>query len=165
MLSLVYKYSEGISFHKAIWLFPIAFTLHVAEEICCFTAWAQKYASPGFTFDSYLKIHITGIVVSFLTAFILSKYPKKVLAFPLFAFVIIPAIFWNMFFHVGATVYFGSYCPGVVTAVLIYIPLFLLVTKSALKDGLLKRNSAFLAIIIAGVFHFFEVGHNVFKAW
>lgn len=164
-LVLIQEFFNSLSFRKAIWLFPVAFALHVAEEICCFTAWAQKYASPDFTFDSYLKIHAAGIISAFLAAFFLSKYPKRFLVFLFFTFLFAPAVFWNVFFHAGATVYFGTYCPGVVTALVIYIPVFVVVTKTALKEGLLVRKSAGLVIAIAGVFHFFEVGHNVFKAW
>jgi uncharacterized protein with HXXEE motif len=40
-------------------------------------------------------------------------------------------------FHVGASVFTRSYCPGMITAVVIYLPLFALITDLAHKEGLL----------------------------
>ena len=36
------------TFREAVWLFPPAFLLHVAEEAPQFTAWVRRYASPQF---------------------------------------------------------------------------------------------------------------------
>lgn len=39
-----------LSFRQAVWFFPLAFALHVREEVSQFTNWARTYASPQFTF-------------------------------------------------------------------------------------------------------------------
>jgi hypothetical protein len=48
---LIAQWIAGLTFREAIWLFPFAFTLHVLEEVRQFTAWANRYASPQFTFQ------------------------------------------------------------------------------------------------------------------
>lgn len=156
---------NSFSFRQAVWLFPVAFSLHVTEEVCCFTAWAQKYASPEFTFNDYLKIHFAGVVLAVLAALILWLYANKILVFLFFAFMFAPAVFWNVFFHVGATVYFGTYCPGLITALIIYLPLFAFISRKALNDRLLTSWTAMIVLALSGVFHTLEVGHNVFKVW
>jgi hypothetical protein len=83
----------------------------------------------------------------------------------MFALFFLPARFWNVFFHVGATIFFRAYCPGVVTALCIYPPVVYLVSRCALKDRLLNAASGAAALVAAGVYHLWEAEHNVFKAW
>jgi hypothetical protein len=45
------QFLAGLSFREAVWLFPLAFTLHVLEEIRQFTPWANRYASPTESLD------------------------------------------------------------------------------------------------------------------
>jgi hypothetical protein len=154
-----------MTFREAVWLFPLAFTLHVLEELPRFTMWAQRYASSDFTFGDYLKIHIAGIITAFIAAAVLYSYPNKILVFLFFAFMFTPAIFFNVFFHAGATVYFRAYCPGLATSLILYLPLFFIVSQRALSEDLISGKLAIVSFVIAGFFHAAEVGHNVFKAW
>ena len=64
-----------------------------------------------------------------------------------------------------ATVKYRTYCPGVITAALLYPPVIYLLTQSAWREGLLSPSAWVATVLIAGVFHFCEVGHDVFKAW
>ena len=47
----------SLRFRDAVWLFPIAYTLHVLEELPQFTNWAQRYANASFTMRDCLKQH------------------------------------------------------------------------------------------------------------
>jgi Protein of unknown function with HXXEE motif len=95
--------------------------------------------------------------------FLLFSYRSLVFLF--FAFMLLPAMLWNIGFHISATVRYRTYCPGVMTAVLLYPPVIYLLTQSAWREGLLSTHTWVAAVLIAGVFHTWEVGHNVFKAW
>ena len=154
-----------MTFREAVWLFPFAFTLHVLEELPRFTTWAREYASPTFTFREYLTIHVAGIIGAFIAAALLYFFPNKVLVFLFFAFTFTPAIFFNVFFHAGATVYFRAYCPGLVSALILYLPLFFFVSQRALNEGLISGKLMIVSFIVAGFFHTAEVGHNVFKVY
>jgi hypothetical protein len=92
-------------------------------------------------------------------------FPNRGVTFLVYAFFFLPAMFWNVLFHAGAAVLFRAYCPGLVTAVCIYPPVVYVVTRRAFGDGLLNAESGSVALVIAGAFHLWEVGHNVFKAW
>src|SRR3989442_9388361 len=50
------------TFRHAVWLFPVAFLLHVFEEWPNFTTSARRYASNLFTPQDYEMIHIAGII-------------------------------------------------------------------------------------------------------
>jgi len=51
------------------------------------------------------------------------------------------------------------------SAVAIYLPLFAVITALAYGEGLLGMGALIATLVLAGVFHAWEVGHNVFKAW
>jgi hypothetical protein len=146
-------------------LFPVAFILHVIEEYPGFIFWARRYASPQFTRSDYLRVHIAGIIGAFIAAAIVSYRPNRAVVLLFLTFVFTPAVFYNTVFHSGATFYFGAYCPGVVTALLFYLPLFWLLSTLAIRENLIGARLWLLSFSIAGVFHAAEVGHNVFKAW
>ena len=107
----------SLNFRQAVWLFPIAYTLHVLEELPLFTSWARRYASPAFTMRDYLVIHMTGIVVAFVAPLVINRFPHRAVIFGFFAFIFTPAVCFNILFHAGATVAFGAYSPGLLTAV------------------------------------------------
>ena len=155
----------SLSLEKAVWLFCPAFALHVLEEWPRFTGWAKRYASPRYTQRDYNVIHTAGVAASLLAALIVWRFPNRPVTFMSFAFVFARSVLFNAFFHVGASVLTRSYCPGMITAVVIYLPLFALIADLAYQEGLLDVGSLLVTLAIAGVFHIWEVGHNVFKAW
>ena|SRR5262252_252435 len=117
---LIAQWIAGLTFREAVWLFPFAFTLHVLEEVRQFTKWANRHASPHFTFQEYLKIHLAGIVAAFIATAAIWFFPNKVVVFIFFTFIFTPAVFFNILFHAGATAAFGAYCPGLLTALTVY---------------------------------------------
>lgn len=156
---------SSLSFGTAVWLFCPAFALHVLEEWPRFTSWARSYASPQFTKRDYDVIHTAGLAASLLAALTVWYFPNRPVIFIFFALVFSPSVLFNTIFHVGASVLTRNYCPGMITAVVIYLPLFALITDLAYKEGLLGTGSLLATLLIAGVFHTWEVGHNVFKTW
>ena len=155
----------SLSLGQAVWLFCPAFALHVLEEWPRFTVWANRYASPRYTQGDYNVIHTAGGAASLLAALIVWRFPNRPVTFMFFAFFFAPSVLFNAFFHVCASVLTRSYCPGMITAVVIYLPLFALITDLAYKEGLLGVGSLLVTLVIAVIFHTWEVGHNVFKAW
>jgi hypothetical protein len=154
-----------LTFAQAVWLFCPAFVLHVLEEWPRFTDWARRHASVRFTQRDYNSIHVAGIAASLLAALLVSRFPNRPVVFLFFAFLFTPAVLFNSIFHVAASVVTRSYCPGALTAVAIYLPLFTVTTMLAFKENLLDMGTLIASLVLAGVFHVWEVGHNVFKAW
>jgi len=155
----------GLSFREGVWLFPIVFTLHVLEELPRFTEWARRYASERFTHQDYLRVHSAGPILSPLSAGAISLFPNQWTVLCFFALVFAPAVLFNSLFHAGATLQSGAYCPGLFTAISLYLPVFYILCRLALREGLLSNNTMILGLLVAGVFHAVEVGHNLYKAW
>jgi hypothetical protein len=87
------------------------------------------------------------------------------LFFVSFAFIFAPNLFFNTPFHAGATVVTQEYCAGVITALTLYLPIFFLVSSVAWRENLLDLRKLIAVLIVAGSFHIWEVGHNVYEAW
>lgn len=68
----------------------------------------------------------------------------------------------NSLFHVGATALSGVYCPGLITALLLYPPLFWHLSQLAYRDGLLTNTLGLVAFSIAVVIHTMDVATSVF---
>ncbi len=164
-LDVIAQFLSRLTFREAVWLFPFFFTLHVLEELPQFTTWAQRHASTAFSRIDYIKIHLAGIVTAFMASAVIWYFPNRIVLFVFFAFIFTPAIFYNTLFHAGATAYFGVYCPGLLTALVLYVPLYFFLSTLAFREGLLSKRLGLISFVIAGLFHAAEVGHNVFKAW
>ncbi len=152
-------------FSRIVWLFPVAYALHVLEELPHFTNWARQYANASFTMRDYLTVHITGVIVAVAAPLLIRYFPNRAVIFLFFAFVFTPALFFNIIFHAGATAVFGAYCPGLLTAITIYPVTFLVVGRQALRENLISSRAAMISFFLAGLFHAADVSHNVFKAW
>jgi hypothetical protein len=91
-------------------------------------------------------------------------FPNKGVVFLFFTFIFTPAVFFNIFFHAGATAAFGAHCPGLLTALTVYPPLFCLISRLAFSEGLLTNKLGWISFLNAGLVHAADVSHNVFKA-
>ena len=155
----------ALTFRRVVWFLPVVFALHITEEWPHFTEWAQHYASAQFTQSAYTFIHLSGLAGNVLLAALFSRWRNRVALFLFFSAFLLPTFFWNIGFHVGATVLFGVYCPGVITALFLYPPVVCTVVRRALEEDLLSVRSCSVALVIGGFVHCWEVGHDVFNAW
>jgi hypothetical protein len=156
---------RSFGFSQAIWMFPAAFIFHVAEEWPNFITWAQQYASTAYSSQDYVRIHLAGIVVALLSTALITHFKARPLVFLWFAFIVMPSLFWNMFFHACSTLVFHTYSPGTITAIALYPIVFYLISNRAINQRLIARKFWIIALWVAGIFHTWEVGHNVFRRW
>jgi hypothetical protein len=154
-----------LGFRSAVLLFPIATALHVLDEWPGFPRWARRFASPRYSDRAYLITHALAVAMALATAALLRALPVPWLSFAFFAFVLGPGVFCNALFHAAASAWSRSLCPGVITGVLLYLPLSGLLAGLALREGLLTFPALLAALVIAAAFHTLEVGHNVFDRW
>ena len=153
-----------LPFGWLVWFAALAFVLHVAEEwLGGFTEWVQGQVNPHYTQTHYRRIHVAGMVVGLLGAGVLTIYPNTVLLVIYFATIATPWFVWNSMFHVGATVRWRRYCPGVVTAVVVYMPFSIVLVASVIREHLVPGRWLVLAAGIGLVIHALEVRKNVFR--
>lgn len=156
-----------MSFKNLQWLFPIAVTLHNGEEAIWMPGWSSAHAAqlplhpPGALEIRWALIALTvaAFVVTYLSA---RKGPQSVWAYLLFGSIV--TMLANVFVpHVPATLMFRSYTPGVVTAVLINLPVMSWLAVCAVRDDWVSggRAVAFGAavpvLLGAAIFIFFLI--------
>ena len=135
-----------MSFLTVIWLLPIAVALHEAEE-WNILRWEQR----NFV-DLPTKTDAT--VRTFLVFFTLFGFLWTTLAAlphspTIAAYVILPfaaGAFLNTLQHVYYTVYFKQYAPGVITSVLVYLPVVVYMTAKAIEEHLVA--TAYVAVLV-----------------
>jgi len=144
-----------VRYDKLQWLFPIAVTLHNAEEAIWMPGWATDHAaqlpiaSPGSA-----KIRIALLVLT-LTAFLLTylsarRGPRSVWAYLTFGYIV--AVLLNVFVpHVPIAIVVRGYAPGVVTAVLINLPAMSYLAMRAVRDGWVGGKKAVAAAILVPI--------------
>lgn len=157
---------QHLSFNSAILVFPVAVVVHVLEEWPRFPRWARRFASPRYSDREYALTHALAVLGAVIAVAILRAFPAHcLLSAAFFAIVFGPGVFWNAWFHAGATVLTRTYCPGVVTGLAVYLPLSILLIVLAVRDGLVTPRFLFIAFGIGALVHIVEVGHTVFKRW
>jgi|SRR6516165_6135484 hypothetical protein len=152
---------RSLPFRQAVWLFPLATALHFLEEAPHFTDWATMYAWAGYTRARWKRVHGVGMIYAVAFSALVSLFPNRHIVFLFFALCFSESIF-NSLFHTGATAIFGVYCPGLITALILYPPLFWYLNSMAYYEGLLTNSLGLLAFAVAGVIHTADVATSVF---
>lgn len=127
-----------MTFRKLQWFFPIAVTLHNAEEAIWMPPWSASHAAQ-------LPVHPPGAVeiIAALVAFTAAAFavtylsvrrgPESVWAYLTFGYIV--AMLANVFVpHVPAAIVFHGYAPGLVTAVLINSPVMSILVIRMLRE-------------------------------
>ena len=151
----------ALSFRQAVWLFPLATALHFLEEAPQFSNWARTHALPGYTRKRWARIHGIGLAYAIAFSALVSLFPSRLAVFLFFA-LCFSEILFNTLFHASATAFFGVYCPGLITALILYPPLFWFLSQIASHQGLLSSSVWLWALAIAGVIHTLDVAASVF---
>lgn len=152
-----------INFDSALWLCPVAYGLHILDEYPRLVGWVQRHINPQFTAAHYRRVHLTGLVTLIIAPLAHRHYPSPQLTLALFTWLLTPGFFCNVFFHAGASFRYRSYSPGLMTAMVIYLPFYGLLCQLAWRDGRLDAWQWLISTVLAALLHFVEVRHNVIR--
>lgn len=152
----------GLSLRQAVWLFPLAFALHVLEEAPQFTHWVNRHASRRFTARDFVRNNSMGMIAALFACTLISIAPNRIVVFVAFATVFTQTLVFNALFHVGATAAYGVYSPGLITSLTIYPALFWYLSRLAYHEALLSNSSGLIALLIAGTIHAYVVTVQVY---
>jgi hypothetical protein len=152
----------AVPFKRLVWLVPIAFALHEAEEWNILGWYHVHFTNPPDSTQLAVYTWLVFIsVVAFAWTGLACLLPKKACAMLVLPFA--TTIFANALQHVYWTVAFRDYAPGVVASVLTNIPTILLVTWHGLRNGLLPWPYVLVcyALAIPQVVGVVQAGHTV----
>lgn len=126
-----------MSFRRLQWLFPIAVTLHNGEEALFMPAWDVAHSNQIPLHPRaaviWLALLLLTAIAYVITALSAKRGPQSVWAYLLFGYI--AATWVNVFVpHIPAAIFFRGYAPGVITAVLINLPLMSILLFQVVRD-------------------------------
>ena len=138
-----------------VFLFPIAFGLHVTEEFVFpggFISWDNvfrpKYVDTPGSF--YVKVNVIPGVASVLAALGAFDYAGKYSFFGIRSWLaFLSFMTWNAFFHVRGAAHTRSYSPGMITGVFLLVPLTIVSYVHFWNAGVIDSVSMALCVAVA----------------
>jgi hypothetical protein len=111
-----WEYRDG----SLLWLFVPAYIIHVAEEwFAGFAAWVAQFAGRPVPGDAFFAIN--GIALLLLIAAVRASTRNQSNGWMAIAIATIALV--NTMSHAAGAVFTQSYSPGLVSAVILYVPL------------------------------------------
>jgi hypothetical protein len=140
-----------MSFRRMQWLFPFAVAIHNSEEAVFMPSWVSHHAGQIPLHPSAEAIR-GGLVLLTLGAFAITTLSarrgrRSIWAYLLFGYI--AAMLINVFVpHIPATLISRSYTPGVVTAVLINLPVMSILLLLAVRDQWVSGGKATVSALL-----------------
>jgi hypothetical protein len=129
---------------------PVVFVLHVLEEAPFFVAWINDRVTPPISERTFLTVNAVGLVITLGVALSLLASRERMTGLVAAAWVGF-LMLANGLFHLVATVATRGYCPGVVTGVLLYLPLSLLFIRGVARETQVPAIVAVAAALVGAV--------------
>jgi len=134
-----------------VWLLPLAFIFHLLEEYFAdpgLAAWISDFFDTDLSINDFIFINAIAFGILFLFAITYTFWNAN----NMILLAIGTLFFVNGIIHLLASLYTLSYVPGIVTGLVIYIPLGLVVFKKIVP--LLSEKQAVLGISIGILIQF-----------
>jgi Protein of unknown function with HXXEE motif len=129
------------TFEQTVLLYPLVTLAHVCEEWRRFTRWAQRHGSPRYSRRQYVVTHLAAIALATSGALLVRAFPSGLATLAFIGLLFGPSIACSALFHIGASLLTRRYCPGVVTSVVLYLPVALLIlSRSTVAATMLRRS-------------------------
>jgi hypothetical protein len=143
------------------WIPLAAAALHIIEEFVWpggFAAWYRQYhpAIARSVSARYLVIVNAILLGVCALAGVLGFTPRGAALF----LTILAVLFGNAIFHLAATIRLRRYSPGVVTGVLLYLPLGVYGYSAVLSAHLASAETAIAAAILGGAYQTISVANH-----
>jgi len=143
---------DTVPIDRLLWLVPIFFMLHNMEEAPFMEQWSKRL--PMKLPISYsTRQFVIAVTLITLSGFLFTYYGVEHLHNSIGYLLVLQfqiVLLLNAFIpHIGATIRFRMYSPGVVTATLITIPFSLYLFHRALTENILTWNQIWILLGIA----------------
>jgi hypothetical protein len=159
---MIAQWDSLLELSAVIWLFPVVFMLHDLEEIITVEKWLAtnkkrvmnglpaglvRFLEPSLrmtTAQFAAAVTCLFVILSLATLLAAVTLPEGTYL-PVFL-VCLHVLFLNVFSHLGHTLQFRCYTPGVVTAVLVVLPYALYAYYRLLASGAVTWGTLFATL-------------------
>jgi hypothetical protein len=135
-----------IKIERLILLSPLIFILHVAEEAPGFVVWFNSLVERGISQRLFLTVNISALVITVFIATAVAIAKTKgavILALSWLSFL----MFANALLHIVGTMAHDRYSPGVITAMILYLPYFLWFLYRSIRQYSISTLTASIVIV------------------
>lgn len=140
------------SYYRLIWLLPIAFAAHIAEEyLTGFPRYAGEISGHAMELPLFLGGNIAFIAIMALLVRWAAKTRSAKASFWLLTWAA-GNQFWNFVFHFVLVLAFDRNSPGLITGTLVYFPLSLALWQAALAGRVVRPSTLIVAILLGGAY-------------
>ncbi len=140
-----------MTFEKSLLLAPLVYAIHHAEEhlLFNFREWRLRYFpdNNALTTEAIFAV-IIGVTMIYLLLHATLKTRTSALM----------TIFWlmalqtqNLVFHLGSSIVFWDFSPGLITALALYLPANLLIYQAAINEGLVSKRQIGVLFLVGGL--------------
>lgn|SRR5574341_816269 len=129
------EFRKRRSWSDPVLLAPIIFVCHFLEESPTFVPWFNAHVARGITSDLFWTVNLTALVITLLVVaveFLSRSSASAILMAGWFGFLMGA----NALFHIVGGFVDRAYVPGLITAVLLYVPYYSwLIARSVKRAG------------------------------
>lgn len=132
------------------WWFPISYFAHAAEEYCCgdtFPVWISRLAGVNFTATAFLWLNGIALLLMLAAAWLATHAQRMRPVIATLATIV--AI--NGTAHAVASIATASYSPGLVTGVVLWLPLGAAALRQCSRE--FSRRSLFAGVALGVLAH------------
>lgn len=135
---------------RILLLAPPIFICHFLEEAPGFVAWFNAHVTRGITSELFWMVNFSGLAITVLAV---GMYWASRSSFTLclvvawFSFLMLA----NALLHIVGSIIDKSYVPGVITALLLYLPYYFYVMAKIFKTGQLRASLMFGAAVLGAI--------------
>lgn len=137
-------------FPRIALLAPVVFAAHFLEEGSSFVAWFNDRVARGITPGLFWTVNLTALVITLLLAVSVRTTRSAAVSLGFIGWLSF-LMLTNAVFHVTAAAVDGGYVPGLVTAVVLYLPYCLWLGMQVVRTGVLPAGVAGVAALIGGL--------------
>jgi hypothetical protein len=135
---------------RRVLLAPFIFVAHFLEESATFVPWFNAHVSRGITQDLFWLVNATGLVITVFVA-LAFRTARSGIALLLVVAWMSFLMLTNAIFHVTGAVVDRGYVPGLVTAVVLYLPYTGWVGMEAVRERRVAPALLLAAAVAGGV--------------
>jgi hypothetical protein len=140
-----------LPFQTALLLAPLAYAIHHSEEhmLFNFREWRLRYFPDSNSLSTEaIFVIVTAITIVYILLF--TTLRTRVAAWGALLFLMATQVH-NVIFHIGGTVFFWDFSPGLITGILLYIPANALIVRAALADNLATTKQMWVLFVVGGL--------------
>lgn len=129
---------------------PLIFIAHVAEEAPGFVTWVNTHIDRDITQSAFWTLNITALLITLAVVLFEWLSRSKISAAVALSWLGL-VMAGNAVLHTGGAIFYGEYAPGVITALLLYVPFSAWVIVNVVRTRRLPASAAAMAVIVGAL--------------